>query len=55
MYMPMVIKGCKEYYHDNELKGKLGTEFSKEMRDDMCHRLHDHYREDIKKDKYKLG
>jgi len=25
------------------------------MRDDMCHRLHDHYREDIEKDKYKLG
>ena len=55
MYMPMVIKGCKEYYHDKELKGKLGKEFSKEMRDDMCHRLHDHYREDIEKDKYKLG
>jgi len=55
MYMPMVVKGCKEYYHDKELKGKLGKEFSKEMRDDMCHRLHDHYREDIEKDKYKLG
>lgn len=55
MYMPMVIKGCKEYYHDKELKGKLGTEFPRKMRDDMCHRLHDHYQEDIKKDKYKLG
>ena len=55
MYMPMVIKGCKEFYHDHELKGKLGKEFSEEMRDDMCHRLHDHYREDIEKDKYKLG
>jgi len=55
MYMPMVIKGCKEYYHDKELKGKLGKEFPEEMRDDMCHRLHDHYREDIEKDQYKLG
>jgi len=55
IYMPMVIKGCKEFYHDKELKGKLGKEFPKEMREDMCHRLHDHYAEDIKKDKYKLG
>jgi len=55
MYMPMVIKGCKEYYHEKELKGKLGKEFPQEMRDDMCHRLHDHYREDIEKDIYKLG
>jgi Holliday junction DNA helicase RuvA len=38
-----------------ELKGKLGAEFPKEMREDLCHRLHDHYRDDIKKDIYKIG
>ena len=53
--MPMVVKGCKEYYQDKELTGKLGKEFPKELRDGMCHRLYDQYSEDIKKDKYKLG
>lgn len=55
LYMPMVIKGCKEYYHDNELKRKLGKEFPKELRDDMCHKLHHHYKDDLDKDEYKLG
>lgn len=55
LFMPMVIKGCKEYYQDKELTGKLGKEFPKELRDGMCHRLYDQYSEDIKKDKYKLG
>lgn len=55
LYMPMVLKGCKEYYHDKELKGKLGKEFPEEMREELCKRLHDHYFDDIQKDKYKLG
>ena len=55
LFMPMVVKGCREFHHDKKLKGKLGAEFSKEMREDLCHRLHDHYRDDIKKDTYKLG
>jgi hypothetical protein len=55
LYMPMVIKGCKEFYHDKDMKGKLGKEFPKELRDEMCHRLHDHYFDDVQNDEYKLG
>lgn len=54
-FMPMVIKGCKEFYEKKKLKGKLGKVFSKELRGDMCEKLLDHYREDIIKGKYKLG
>lgn len=54
-FMPMVLKGCKEFYAKHKMKGKLGTVFSKELRDDMCERLLDHYREDIINGKYKVG
>jgi hypothetical protein len=54
-FMPMVLKGCKEYYEQEKMQGRLGKMFSKELRKDMCERLFDHYREDIIKDKYKLG
>jgi len=54
-FMPMVEKGCKEYYTHKKLNGRLGKLFSKDLRKDMCDRLFDHYREDIIKDKYKLG
>ena len=55
MFMPMVVKGCREYYADKKLEGKLGKVFSKDLREEMCQRLYDHYKEDIRKDKYKLG
>ena len=55
MFMPMVVKGCKEYYADKKLEGKLGRVFSKELREEMCQRLYDHYKEDVKQNKYRLG
>jgi hypothetical protein len=54
-FMPMVNKGCKEYYHEKKLKGHLGKIFTKDLRQDTCERLYDHYKEDIVKGKYKLG
>jgi hypothetical protein len=54
-FMPMVKKGCKEYYSHKKLKGRLGKVFSKELRKDMCERLYSHYKEDIVSDKYKIG
>jgi len=51
---PMVEKGCLEYYHAHKLSGKPSKLFSKELRDDMCNRLYDHYHEHIKKGDYKL-
>lgn len=54
-FMPMVEKGCKEFYHKNKMTGKLGKLFPKEMREEMCERLYDHYCEDIVKDRYQIG
>ncbi len=55
LFMPMVKKGCKEYYAYKELKGKLGKNFPLEIREEICQRLYDHYKEDILKEKYKIG
>ena len=55
LFMPMVIKGCKEYYQDKKMEGRLSKKFPLDMREGMCKRLYDHYSEDIHKGKYKLG
>lgn len=55
LYMPMVKKGCKEYYQKNNMKGKLGKIFPEDMREELCNKLHEHYSEDINKDRYKIG
>lgn len=55
LFMPMVVKGCREYYAGNKMEGKLGKEFPMEMREELCKRLYDHFREDLKQDKYQLG
>ena len=54
-FLPMVKKGCMEFYHHKELKERPHKLFTKELIEDMCERLFDHYREDIIKDRYKLG
>lgn len=55
LYMPMVKKGCKEYYEYKKLNGKLGKLFPKDMREELCHKLHDHFADDVKNEKYNLG
>lgn len=55
LFMPMVKKGCKEYYADKKLQGKLSKLFPKDLREELCHRLYDHYAEDVKTEKYNLG
>jgi hypothetical protein len=54
-FMPMTKKGCMEFYHKNKMQGKVSKLFSKEMRDDICEKLYDHFAEHIIKDQYKLG
>ena len=54
-FMPMVEKGCMEYYKHKKLNGKLGKLFPKELREELCEKLYDHYYEDIVKDCYNLG
>ena len=55
-FMPMVRKGCQEFYKYNKLPGNFETNFSKQLLDEMCERLYDHYKDDIADNKqYKLG
>jgi hypothetical protein len=53
-FMPMVNKGCMEYYHKKKMEGRPEKLFNKEMREEICQRLYDHYYEDIIKGSYKL-
>ena len=54
-FLPMVNKGCMEFYKHKKLKDPVRKVFPEEVRHDMCERLFDHYREDIIKGSYKLG
>jgi hypothetical protein len=54
-FMPMIEKGCKEFYAKKNMTGKLGKLFPKELREELCERVHDHFRDDILQDKYNLG
>jgi hypothetical protein len=54
-FLTMVNRGCMEFYHKNKMSGRPEILFPKELREELCERLYDHYCEDIKKDRYKLG
>ena len=54
-FMPMVKKGCMEYYHHKKLKGHAEKLFTKELKQDLCEKLFDHYFEDIINDNYQIG
>ena len=54
-FMPMVERGCLEYYQTEKLKGSPGKLFPKDFREELCERLFNHYFEDIIKDQYNLG
>jgi hypothetical protein len=54
-FMPMVNKGCLEYYEKRKLKEKLSKLFPNKIRNDLCEKLFDHYYEDIVKGSYTLG
>lgn len=55
MFMPMVIKGCKEFYNEKEMKGRMAKQFPLKLREGICQRLYEHYNDDVKKGKYNLG
>lgn len=55
LFMPMVIKGCKEFYNEQKMEGRLSKLFTKELREEICQRLYDHYYEDVLAGKYRLG
>jgi hypothetical protein len=41
--MPMVSEGCRDYYQENKLTTKMEKCFPKDMREQLCQRLYDHY------------
>ena len=51
----MVEKGCMEFYHKKEMKGKPAKHFPKELRDGLCEQLCDHFIEAINKKEFQLG
>ena len=55
IWLPMVNKGCMEFYRQNEMKGNPTKIFTKELRDRLCNRLSEHYQADILKGNYQLG
>jgi hypothetical protein len=50
----MVKQGCVEFFHHHKMKGDIKELFDKEMRDELCQRLVDHYHKDIVDGSYKL-
>lgn len=55
LWMPMVNKGCVEFYKKHDIKGDPKDVFHKDLRIAACKRLADHYHDDIVKGEYKLG
>jgi len=54
-WMPMVEKGCMEFYHKHKMQGDPRDLFNKEVRKALCQKLADQHHADIEKDEYKLG
>jgi hypothetical protein len=53
--MPMVKKGCLEFYNSKKLTGKVAKLFPTDLREELCERLYSHYLENIEKNQYSLG
>jgi hypothetical protein len=43
LFMPMVVGGCKNFYKDKKMSGRMNKKFPQEMREGICKRLYDHY------------
>ena len=53
IWMPIVKKGCMEFHDANKILQHPRDMFYKEMCEELCHMLDDHYRKDIKKGEYR--
>jgi hypothetical protein len=53
VWMPIVKKGCMEFHNQNKFLAHPKELFDKEMMEELCHMLDDHYRKDIKKGEYR--
>jgi hypothetical protein len=53
VWMPMVKRGCMEYYRAKQLRDDPKDLFSKEFTEELCQLLDDHFRKDITDGEYK--
>jgi hypothetical protein len=54
-WMPLVNKGCMEFYKEMKMTRDPKDIFPSDMRKALCHRLADQHHKDIEKEEYKLG
>jgi hypothetical protein len=55
VWLPMVNKGCMEFYRFKEMKENPQKVFDKELRERICNKMSEHYQSDILKGAYRLG
>jgi len=55
MWMPIVNKGCMEFYNHIKLKDNPKELFTEEFREELCHKMAEHYNRDILTGIYNLG
>jgi hypothetical protein len=55
IWLPMVNRGCMEYYKQEGMKDNPNKIFTKEMRKELCNKMAEHYQPDILKGTYQLG
>lgn len=53
IWMPIVNKGCMEFHNANKMLPHPKELFDKQLREEICNMLDDHYRKDIKKGEYR--
>lgn len=55
VWLPMVNKGCMEFYRERHLQDDPKDLFNKEFREGLCKMLDDHFRKDVIKGEYRKG
>ena len=55
IWLPMVNKGCAQFFEKNDIQGDPSEIFNKKFRMNLCKRFVEHHHKDILKDEYKLG
>jgi hypothetical protein len=55
IWLPLVNKGCMEFYHHNKMIEDPVSMFHKKFREDLCELLYNSFNKDILKGDFKLG
>jgi spermidine synthase len=55
VWMPIVNKGCMEFYSATKMKENPREIFTEEFREELCQKMAEHYNPDIIKGVYNLG